>query len=232
MENILENKSGRNDVIKLIAAITMVIDHVGYMFFPFYINPNFIIFRIIGRIAFPIFAYYVAMGFKRTSNFKNYIKRMAIFAIITQLPFYFFSGKVFYLNVMVTFLFALLMLYFWEKNKILPAIIMIIIPELLSADYGAYGVLMVLVFYLYGDNLKKSIISVALLTLVYTFFTYGFTTNLLAYVQMCCIVAIPILFISTRKNFKMFKYFFYWFYPVHITILVLIQYLIGIVGSR
>ena len=68
--------------IKLVAIITMLIDHIGYIFFP-----NIIIFRIIGRIAFPLFVYCVALGADYTKNINNYILKLLIFGIVTQ-PIY------------------------------------------------------------------------------------------------------------------------------------------------
>ncbi|MGL4790801.1 MAG: TraX family protein, partial [Anaerotignaceae bacterium] len=72
----------RNDFIKIIGLITMTIDHIGMVIFP-----HEILFRIIGRIAFPIFAFQLAQGVKYTSDIKRYITRLFIFAIVSQ-PIY------------------------------------------------------------------------------------------------------------------------------------------------
>jgi len=70
-------------VLKVIATLTMLIDHVGAVFpltFPMY-------FRFIGRIAFPVYAYMIAQGCKHTSNINKYLLRLGIFALISEIPF-------------------------------------------------------------------------------------------------------------------------------------------------
>ena len=68
--------------LKILAIITMTIDHIGAI-----VYPNIDIFRIIGRVSFPIFAFLLVEGFKHTSNKLKYFLRLILFAIITQ-PIY------------------------------------------------------------------------------------------------------------------------------------------------
>lgn len=68
--------------LKIIALITMTCDHIGKMFFP-----KITILQIVGRIAFPLFAYCLAVGCIYTYDIKKYASRLLLFAIISQ-PFY------------------------------------------------------------------------------------------------------------------------------------------------
>ena len=56
------------NVLKIIALITMLIDHIGCIFFP-----NIIVFRVIGRLSYPIFAMFIAEGYYYTKSRKKYV---------------------------------------------------------------------------------------------------------------------------------------------------------------
>lgn len=104
-------------VIKLIAIITMVIDHSNYFFI------KNIILNFIGRIAFPLFAYQVVVGYSKTKSLKKYVFRMFIFALISQIPFYLFIkaiGGDFAINVIATLTLGLVVMYIYDlriENK-------------------------------------------------------------------------------------------------------------------
>ncbi len=69
-------------MLKFIALVIMLIDHIGAT-----LLPDIFFLRIIGRLAFPIFAYMVAVGAKRTRDLNVYISRMLIFSLVSQIPF-------------------------------------------------------------------------------------------------------------------------------------------------
>lgn len=186
------SKSKRNDVLKLIAIITMIIDHIGAAFFP-----GVTIFRTIGRIAFPIFAYQLAKGYKHTSNLSAYSIRLLIFALISYIPYIYFLGEgltpnPLALNVMFLLLAgigALLIYdqasaYFfrYKKSKSITALVLgiltslilviyVLIPEVLVIavpgfmfSYGTYGLLMMISFYRYEERAIPLLISFILIT--------------------------------------------------------------------
>lgn len=223
-ENIFIKKH-RSDYLKIIAMVTMMIDHIAYYLVPEY-TLTYIIMRMLGRIAFPIFAYYVAMGFKNTLDINKYTLRMFIFALISQIPFYFFTGKVFYLNVMFTFFIALLMLRLFEKNNLV-WVLLLFLADIAHMDYGAYGLVIILIFYLYSDNPKITFILIFFLTLIYNSLDalqYGYISFRM-YIQMFCVLSIPIIY-TNLKPLRINKYISYLFYPVHIGLIVLVGYFI------
>ena len=68
--------------LKCIAIITMLIDHIGAVLFP-----ENLVLRYIGRISFPIFCFLLAEGFYHTKNVKKYMMRLAVFAVLSEIPY-------------------------------------------------------------------------------------------------------------------------------------------------
>ena len=87
-------------VLKIIAMTTMLTDHLGDSIFNY---ANFM--NVIGRIAFPIFAFQISEGYIHTKNLKKYFLRLFVFALISQAPFMLFLSMFssgFTLNIFFT----------------------------------------------------------------------------------------------------------------------------------
>ena len=147
--------------LKLMAMTLMLLDH---MWATVWDVPWF---TMVGRLAFPIFAFQIAEGFYQTSNRKNYIKRMLLFALISEIPFNLMLADSlvypFHQNVMFTFLIALLLMNRMERvreNKWKFAAVSVVCVGLAFilglvtfVDYYHYGIFIVLLFY-WTRNLK------------------------------------------------------------------------------
>ena len=144
--------------LHLLAMALMLCDHM-WATLPF--APDLL--TLVGRIAFPIFAFLMAEGHVYTSDVKRYRKRLLLLAVATEIPFNLMcSGSViypFHQNVIWTFLLASVCIGFWQKVRenrtvfaVLKAIGMTALGYLAGyvffVDYHGEGVLMVLVFYL------------------------------------------------------------------------------------
>ncbi len=95
-----------NFVLKIIAMVTMFLDHFGYALYG-----QFSSFNYIGRLAFPIFAFGISEGYAHTKSKKNYCIRLFMFAIISQAPFMLFCSIFrtgFMLNIFFTLLIGLI----------------------------------------------------------------------------------------------------------------------------
>ena len=141
--------------LKLLASVFMLIDHSGYCFY----GP--MILRIIGRLAFPIYVFQMTEGYRRTSNRLRYAVRLAIFGLISQVPFSLMIEGVpmqWNLNVMFTLLIGYLAIWLLETLKhragllalgigIVLGVQMLYFREILQSDYGQTGIPLALAFY-------------------------------------------------------------------------------------
>ncbi len=173
-------------VIKIIACVMMVVDHIKYAIPSLgelkIVIPDigdFYYFTYLGRIAFPLFAFCLVEGYVHTSDVKNYAKRLLIFGLISQPFFMLFrsthnGGKILdpMLNIMFTLLLGLVAITSYDKVKnkwlgFLGTVIAIAVGELINVDYGWYGVATCFVIYLFRKKNVRLVISFSALVIVY-----------------------------------------------------------------
>lgn len=229
-------------VLKIVAMVTMFCDHFGDA----YIG-HFSAFNLIGRIAFPIFAFQISEGFIHTKNLKKYFFRIGVFALISQVPFAlfyhkFFNTNIIPLNVFFTLFLGLLAIYLYNftiqqfakrTNKLkfpvdkiigfLFVFLLSYIAEILNTDYGYWGVIVIFAFYVLKQH--KAIMTITFILLC----TIKYGNQLLqtnfhfVYILLTIFTALPIILINmyTGKQGPKAKYFLYAFYPVHLLLLYL-----------
>lgn len=220
-------------ILKMIAVITMLIDHIGAVLYPYEMG-----FRYIGRIAFPIFVFLLVEGFHYTRNVRRYELRLLLFVFLSEIPFdlAFFRTvpDLDHQNVFFTLFLGLLMLDLIQRSskvryrRILMAVIVIgfmIAAYFLKTDYDAGGILLIFIFWFFRE---KWYIKFILLGVV-SYFVFG-------RIEMFSLFAcIPIFLYNGKRGFgfmsglygsrakgaaaAFLKYAFYLFYPVHLLIL-------------
>ncbi len=161
--------------LKILACAAMLADHIG--FFSNYGYPELeLILRGFGRIAFPIFCYLIAFGYRKTSDKFKYLLRLIIIGLLSELPFYYcFYGRLpnlSFSNVYFTLALGLLSIILFDyisksgTRLFFPSLLAVIPPAALAAligtDYGADGVLLIFFFCLAGTN-KAAITALTLL---------------------------------------------------------------------
>ena len=161
MERLAKIPTFSGSVLKIIAIVSMVIDHCAY----FLMDNNSTLYeamRCVGRIAFPVFAFLIAEGFAYTHNRKRYFTRLLVFAVISEVSWYLLNGADGTHNVMFTLALGVVALAVLEKlkeNSVLCGIAILSIAYLATwsgVDYEWRGILMILVFNLLrnqNDNL-------------------------------------------------------------------------------
>ena len=223
--------------LKLIAIITMTIDHIGVVFG----TPFYNLLRAVGRLSFPIFAFLLTEGYVHTKSFSKYFFRLLVLAVVSEVIYdYVFYGSFIYLeanNIFFTLALGLLTLWLLDKSRtlvkkyfkekidltiILPItylliiVVMGLIAEFLNFSYGMLGILVISFFYLFKKNFPLTVLSVSLSTLI-----LGDT------MQYFSLLSLILIYFYNKKLGKKCKVFFYLYYPLHILVLGVIRMLIG-----
>lgn len=277
-------KNRRNDILKVIAMTTMLIDHIGYLFFP-----SMMIFRTVGRIAFPIFAYLIGVGYNHTSSLKKYMLRIFLFALVTQIPYSFFNRSLTFepynLNILFTLVLGLVFIHLINdsiqllKSKVtikhlrIPLnvsflLLILSINEYIKfvgygrgLEYGWYGIVLILIFYYSKEQTMVLILNYILLTFAHAYYNIFFSLakrsqeSPLMYLMNSGGFIFSYIFSNKEEIFNLSSYFFqgrslmalffikglnrekffvrlnpwvgYVFYPGHMTLLILIRFLMS-----
>lgn len=233
-------KSLSGNTIKIIAIIAMIIDHVGWAF----VSGNTIggvIMHTIGKITGPIMCYFIAEGNHYSKNRSKYVERLAIFALISHIPYNIFvnSGKITLLptSVIFTLMCGLLALIVFEKidNKPIKIILITLLAAMTYwADWAIFGVLFVLGFGIFYGDFKKQMALFVTLNLCKVVYYALFIDGISSYYLIVPRVLSTILFIlilslynGTKGGSKYSKWAFYVIYPLQFLIIGGIALLFG-----
>ena len=223
-----------SNMLKLIAAVSMTIDHIGVILYP-----DILVLRIIGRIAYPIFAYMIAEGCFYTKHKKRYLGEMLIIGAICQVVYY-IADKSFYMCIMITFSLSVSIIFSiqWAQKKksyarwILPIaliagsyLLSVTVPGIVgeqtfAIDYGFVGIMIPVFVYLARGKWPKLLVMAAGL-----FALYLTVKN----VQMWAMLAlIPLAFYNGERGKLKIGQLFYIYYPLHLGALWGIKFALGI----
>lgn len=206
--------------LKILAMITMTIDHIGLE-----LLPQWGFLRLIGRLAMPIYAYMIAEGCRYTHSRGKYLGRLAAMAALCQIV-YFFAMDSLYQCILVTFSLSVCLIWAldYEEARKAPAFSLVIalgiyvlcrwLPEYLPGfdiDYGFFGVLLPVLVYFGKDKRQKLI---------------GLTVGLVLLaadcggIQWLALAAVPVLALYNGQRGKAgIGPLFYWYYPVHLVVI-------------
>lgn len=192
--------------------MTMAIDHTGAVLFP-----GIWLFRYIGRIAFPIFAFLLVEGFFHTRDIRKYMLRLGVFAILSEIPYDLtFRGELLefqHQNVFITLLIGVIMMYAIEKSgewpaKITEVLLAMWAATLLCSDYRFKGILLIAIYYFFRKGKWEKFVLGAGWNFAWNWRIQGYG-------------AVSSIFIAMYNGEKgrSLKYFFYLFYPLHLLVL-------------
>lgn len=215
--------------LKLLAMVTMTLDHVGLILFP-----HLRWMRWVGRLAFPIFAYMIAEGCRYTRSRGRYLGQMAALALVCQVV-YAVAMDSLYMCILVTFSLSVGLIFLLEhaKNRktwlsclaaagALVAVLLLCqaVPYLLPAtdfaiDYGFIGVILPVLIYFGRDPLERWFLAAAGLAAL------AWCSGGIQWLGLLALI--PLAFYSGRRGKRPMKYLFYIYYPAHLVAIHLLS---------
>lgn len=202
-------------MMQWIAMTTMLVDHIGLLFFP-----ESETYRIVGRIAFPLYCWFLVQGYRHTRNHAAYVRRLFWLACLSQIP-YMLAIQRFELNVIFTLLLALIGLYAADRptNDWLKAAQIFAVAAAaawIPMDYGLYGVFLAFI-YRYVDGWKMIVAHALLNALFWLLYGPGYWIQLFS-VAGTLLVAFPL---PLRVHPRV-RWLYRTFYPAHLAVLYVV----------
>lgn len=233
-------------LLKLIALVFMFLDHSGKMCFS--AHPEF---RVLGRIAFPLYCWCLVVGAQYTRSFPKYLGRIALIGLISQ-PLYMVALNHTWqqFNIFLTLFVALLGLWGLRERKYLSHIwapvLALLLAQYLGVDYGWKGVL--LTFLLWGVRDSRAGIAAVMIafclywgstsSVVTSFFgltftgltrsTFGGIFSALLRLQGLAILSLPLMILRLPGNIHLPKWTGYALYPAHLVVLIILEYAMNV----
>ena len=218
--------------LKLIGALSMLLDHAGILLFP-----NVRLLRILGRVAYPIFAFMIAQGCQYTRNKLRYFLMVFGLGVACQLVYYFTSGDT-YLNILLTFACSILLIYLmqaveraqnWKQQFLWSALfaagvfLALGMTQIVTIDYDFWGIMTpVFAAFSLGKGKTGGKLPVLLMAVGLVFLAAD-----MGGIQHYALLSLPLLLLYNGQRGKAnLKYFFYIFYPVHLAVLQGIAWLV------
>lgn len=239
MENTLRQKISFNgNQLKLIAVIAMTVDHLAWVIFPGYSqNPLAIVLHIFGRVAAPIFCFFIAEGFYYTHDLKKYIMRILLFAVPSHFAYLFCfghpmlpDGVLNQTSVLWAFAGGLAVLAVDKSNlkQVWKALLFVVICVItFPADWSCIATLVIYCFAKNRGRFKNQAISLVVFVAMYAV-VYVFSLDVMyGFMQMAVVLALPLIYLYNGERgkcrLKGMKWGFYIYYPLHLVLLGLLR---------
>lgn len=202
-----------SSMIKAIAIAVMIIDHIGAVLYP-----QITILRIIGRIALPLFAWQLSISVDKTHDVRKLLKRVFIFAVISQIPYTTLFG--YRLNIFFSFTLSLITLILYKQDRFagyLALFVSIVMSQGMNIEYGWYAIMMVFLFYIFKSGFRKSVIAQTILSIAYCLMNPG--------IQLFAIISLAIIGLYNDEKGPLYEYrlALYSIYPAHMLLLIVLN---------
>lgn len=234
------------NILKIIACVIMTVDHVGVHLFP-----QYTVLRIIGRLAFPVFAFFIAEGCKYTRNRERHFLMILLSGLIFMLVEYIFDNSV-YVNVFLTFAISIAIIYaldtlkyyVFSENRNAGLIVLsalgftasiaaaAVMSNYIDFDYGFFGIILPVSASLASFRRETRNVPGFLRALDNRFVKMAFMLPVLIVLSIYSVksyqfysiaaLALIALYNGERGKYNI-KYAFYLYYPLHVAVIFLIR---------
>ena len=238
-----------SNILKIIGITCMIFDHIGYYFFENIDIQVFYMFRIIGRIAMPIFTFLLVQGFFHTKNLKKYLLKIFGMAVFTQLILFIlqfmfnrytnlkYIDLVSCLNILFSFSLILLVLKSFSnlvKNKLnfILIIFIFLLYFFINFDYSFRVLILGICFYfceMYKLRYKNKYIYKILIFI--SILLICIDKNILSYFSILSCIPIFLYNGKLGNKSKKLKNIFYLSFPINHIVIGLISIILNQVGE-
>ena len=230
--------------LKVIAVLSMLIDHIGLFFLRDY-EEIYWICRAIGRLSFPLFCFILVEGYFHTKNRMEYAIRLGVFAFISEIPYNLMYGRLIYLekqNVMFTLFIGFMVIWALDliigyavkypkiildkigmnlMNIILETVVIVLglaMAGFLETTYSYPGVMLIIAFFV----LRKNWLGQVAVNGIFNIAMFDLNVQWVGVFSL-----LPMALYNGKPGCRKGKYFFYWFYPVHLVVLITIRIILN-----
>lgn len=232
-------------MLKALACLFMLIDHAGMLLFP---DAEWM--RCVGRLAFPLFAFFIAEGCRYTKNRLKHLAQILLLGIVCEAVYILADGG-YYGNILLTFSLSIVLIYLWQECQkhlfdrkpiaflwgglfLTATVCIALFVDAVGVDYGFAGVMTAVLVSFAHDRFESAPpalkrwyslpVRLALLTAALLWVTWD---NALPARQAWCLLAVLLLLLyNGTAGKRRFKYGFYVFYPLHLALLQLIAWVV------
>jgi hypothetical protein len=228
--------------LKILAMTAMLIDHIGAAFEPYMPHSVYLLCRTAGRLAMPLFCFMIAEGLFHTRDAKKYLLRLALFAMVSEVPFDLLFNGVWLefssQNVGFTLFFGFMCIMMFDSfaaqgrklEALLSVLAAVLAVAILRSDYTVYGVYYIFIFYYFRGRPRgraAALAAGALLCAAEFLFATG-DWKFALIISATSAAAIPIAFYNNERgrDGRAMRSALYIFYPLHMTLLYAVSLLI------
>lgn len=218
--------------LKYMAFLSMLLDHVNNSMITPYLDGKGPLLHvsnllsILGRVAFPLFMFFLVEGFFKTRSRKKYLINLLIFALLSEVPFDLFTSRELFNknwnNMMFTLALSLITIWIvdeikgwlakkskalWYGASVLVVAAMCAVAMFFSLDYDYHAIIVAYLFYIFYEKPL-----------------YGAALGYLSIIkELYSVLGFAATLTYNGERGKQYKWLNYAFYPVHLLILGLLR---------